>query len=94
MWVTAGTTVISGAVPMDRLAFSGGTVDGGGTLTVTEAMTWTGGTMGGGGSTEIPFGATLSIDRRRWLERMPEHGDLDDPTRVALRRAGNRLRDK
>ena len=68
-----GTTTIGGNINFNAdasiptLNFTGGRLQGGGTITVTGAMSWTGGFMGSQdgadprGTTVIPQGVTLSI---------------------------------
>ena len=64
-----GTTAISGGTlnlnldgTTGRFNFSGGTLAGSGTLTVTQAMAWSGcGGLGGSGATTIGSGATLTV---------------------------------
>jgi hypothetical protein len=65
---TGNTTISNGTVQFDTdttlpaLTFSGGTLGGTATVTVTGALTWTGGTMNGGGRTVANGGMTISGD--------------------------------
>jgi len=68
--VSSGSPSMAGDVSVARLEFSGGTLTGAGTLTVTNALVWNGAsTMLGGGTTVIGPGAiaTLSGDGDRGL---------------------------
>jgi hypothetical protein len=71
--VTGSTTVSSGTAAFDSdttlpaLTFSGGTLGGTGTLTVTGLLTWTGGTMTGGGHTEADGGMAISGNNDKQL---------------------------
>lgn len=53
--------LVLGNASVRRFALSSGTVDGPGTLTVTDALDWTGGRMTGTGSTVIAVGAALDL---------------------------------
>src|SRR6185295_7245261 len=44
-----------------NLELIGGALDGAGTVTITNVMTWTGGGMSGSGRTVIPAGVTLNV---------------------------------
>ena len=57
--LTGGTTTLDGAATLSKLAQSGGTFTGPGTLTVTGLTTWTGGTMSGSGITNANGGMTV-----------------------------------
>src|SRR5262249_43683905 len=64
---STGTTTVSGGpanfevdVTLPSLTLSGGTLGGGGTVTVSGPLSWTGGTMGGTGRTVANGGVTIS----------------------------------
>jgi hypothetical protein len=60
-----GTLNVLGNVTANSFTIAGGTLEGGGTFTVTGTLTWTGGGISNPGGTvltvDIPVGATLSI---------------------------------
>jgi hypothetical protein len=61
--ITGGEVDIDGAdVTATNVDFSGGTLAGAGTLTVSGVLQWSGGTMSGSGSTVVTGGGTLTID--------------------------------
>jgi hypothetical protein len=51
---SSGTLTVAADVTVPNFALSGGTLTGGGTLTVSDLLSWTSGTMSGGGKTVIP----------------------------------------
>ncbi len=53
--------MVNGAVSAQNVELNSGTLDGGGTLTVTNVFSWTGGTMQGAGATNLAAGASLNI---------------------------------
>ncbi len=60
--ISSGTVHLTASQAAGGLTFSGGTIDGAGTLTISSgAMAWSGGGMSGTGSTVIAAGATLTI---------------------------------
>ena len=59
--LTAGSVTLDANGSADALAMTGGTLDGSGTLTLTNGGTWSGGTMSGSGTTINPATKTLSI---------------------------------
>ncbi|HKS23076.1 MAG TPA: hypothetical protein VJZ76_09790 [Thermoanaerobaculia bacterium] len=67
--VTAGTATLNAASAADAFTLSGGTLDGSGTLTLTNGGTWSGGTMGGSGTTANPATKTFSISAPATLDR-------------------------
>ncbi len=58
---TGGTLMVSNNVSMPNFTFSGGFLDGGATLTLSNTASWSGGTMQGGGVTEVGSTATLAM---------------------------------
>jgi phage baseplate assembly protein gpV len=52
--LSSGTLTIADAVSAERFEITSGTLNGTGTLTVSNLLNWTGGTMGGSGATTIP----------------------------------------
>jgi uncharacterized repeat protein (TIGR01451 family) len=59
--INGGTVTVVQEVTVQGLTFTGGTLQGSNTLTVTDVMTWTGGTQQGSGATAIASGATLNV---------------------------------
>ncbi len=57
-----GTLTIAGPISASTLNLVSGTLNGSGTLQVSDSMTWSAGTMSGTGATVIGEGATLLID--------------------------------
>src|SRR5437870_6570911 len=55
------TLALHDALPISN-GFTGGVIDGAGTVTVNGTLTWTGGTMRGTGSTTIAASGTLVLD--------------------------------
>jgi hypothetical protein len=60
--IGGATVLIDAAVPVSNMAFTGGTIDGAGDLTVNGNMSWTGGAMQGTGSTVVAASGTLAMD--------------------------------
>src|SRR6185295_742135 len=60
--LASGTVTVSAATSMPNLNFSGGTLDGTGTLTLAGASTGSGGTMAGTGFTTLGTLATLTLN--------------------------------
>jgi len=59
--LTGGTLTISGNVPATNFEQSGGTLDGGGAFTISDAFAWTGGYQRGAGATNLAAGGTLTL---------------------------------
>jgi hypothetical protein len=59
--LSSGTLTIANAVSAERFEITSGTLNGTGTLTVSNLLNWSGGTMGGSGATTIPVGANAVI---------------------------------
>ncbi|HYK00641.1 MAG TPA: hypothetical protein VE974_02725 [Thermoanaerobaculia bacterium] len=59
--VTAGTVTFDANGSIASLNMTGGTLDGSGTLTLTNGGTWSSGTMAGSGTTAVPANATLGL---------------------------------
>ncbi len=59
---TGATVTVAAGVSAQKFELVNGTLNGAGTLTVTNSLDWSGGVMTGSGSTNIPSGATLSIN--------------------------------
>ena len=59
--VTAGTATLNAAAGAGAFSMSGGTLDGSGTLTLSNGGSWSGGTMGGSGATINPGAKSLGI---------------------------------
>jgi uncharacterized repeat protein (TIGR01451 family) len=59
--LTGGTLLVTGNVSVPQFTQNGGTVDGSGTLTLSNNATWQTGTMQGGGTTAVGSGATLNL---------------------------------
>ena len=59
--VVGGTATVNGAATAANFAQTGGTLNGGNTLTVSGTFNWTGGTMSGSGTTSIASGGTLTF---------------------------------
>ena len=59
--VSGATVLIEATVPAGNITLASGTLDGSGTLVVTNVMNWTGGTLTGSGVTLISLGAELNI---------------------------------
>ena len=57
----AGTLLVTGSVSAPNVNFTGGLLDGSGTLTLTGTSTWTVGTMQGGGTTAVGSGGTFTV---------------------------------
>jgi hypothetical protein len=55
------TTHVTGSVTATNVQLRSGILDGAGTLTVSNQMTWSGGSMGGAGTTAIANGATMNV---------------------------------
>ncbi|HEX7155452.1 MAG TPA: hypothetical protein VF618_28560 [Thermoanaerobaculia bacterium] len=58
-FVDGGIANFTANLSIPRVYLHTGSIDGSGTLTVTETLTWTGGAMNGSGTTLIDTGATL-----------------------------------
>ena len=58
--LSGGTADFETDVTLPNLTLSGGTLGGGGTVTVTGLLTWTGGTMSGAGTTNAAGGMLIS----------------------------------
>ncbi|MBI3867393.1 MAG: hypothetical protein HY299_02595 [Verrucomicrobia bacterium] len=58
--INNGTVTANTTLPVANLDLFNGTLDGSGTVTISNAMNWTGGIMGGSGRTIIPAGVTLN----------------------------------
>ena len=52
--INGGTVTVDQEVTVQGLTFTGGTLQGSNTLTVTSVMTWTNGTQSGSGATRLP----------------------------------------
>ena len=63
LYRVGGTATITANddLTVENLELAAGTLNGTGTLTISNGMHWTGGTMGGGGRTIIASGATLDV---------------------------------
>ena len=59
--VPSGTMSVNAAMSASNLVLEGGTLTGGGNLTVTGVMTWTAGTLAGTGKLILGAGAALNI---------------------------------
>jgi len=59
--INAGTVTANTNFAVSNLDLINGTLDGTGTVTISNAMNWSGGTMSGSGRTIIPVGATLNL---------------------------------
>jgi hypothetical protein len=59
--ISGGTLSVNGSAVAENLAFSSGTLNGSGTLTISNVMTWTAGLMSGAGRTVIAEGGTLNV---------------------------------
>lgn len=59
--LTGGTLNVTGPVSIPQFSQNGGTVDGSGTLTLSNSATWQTGSMQGGGTTTVGSGATLNL---------------------------------
>ncbi len=62
-----GTVTVSANTDVGILNLNSGSLNGAGTLTVSNTMNWTGGDMGGTGKTVIAPGATLNISNTSYL---------------------------
>lgn len=60
--IAAGTATLGAGTTVAGFAFTGGTLDGAGGLTVTAAMTWTGGAVRGSDTLRVAPGATLHME--------------------------------
>ncbi len=60
--ISGGTVTVNGDLDLPNLTLEGGTLTGGGTITVSQVFTWTGGAMGGSGTTVIPAGNTFTLN--------------------------------
>ncbi len=59
--LAGGVLNVTGPVSVPQFSQNGGTVDGSGTLTLSNSATWQTGTMQGGGTTTVGSGATLNL---------------------------------
>jgi fibronectin-binding autotransporter adhesin len=59
--VAGATVTVETALGAERLEISSGTVNGAGTVTVTNVLLWTGGTMSGTGATDLAAGGVLNL---------------------------------
>ncbi len=59
--VNGGTVTAAAAVSVVSLDLISGTLNGSGTITISDTLDWSGGVQGGGGTTEIPVNTTLNI---------------------------------
>ncbi len=55
------TVIANASFTVPNLDLTGGTLDGTGTVTISNVMNWTGGTMSGSGRTIIPAGVLLNL---------------------------------
>ena len=61
VYLTAGTLNVTGNIAIPQFNYGGGTLDGTGTLSLTNTATWDSGVMQGGGTTTVDPSATLTI---------------------------------
>jgi hypothetical protein len=59
--ISGGTLAVPGTSIVANLTFASGTLNGAGTLTIGNTLTWTGGTMAGTGKTLVPSGSSLAL---------------------------------
>ncbi len=59
--ISSGSLSIAAASTIDDLNLSGGTITGGGGVTVKSSLSWTDGTMSGAGTTTVAEGGTLNM---------------------------------
>lgn len=59
--INSGSPAVNSNIQIDRLTLDGGSLEGGGTISVTNFL-WKSGSMGGSGTMEIPVGGSAMID--------------------------------